>query len=259
MKKNKKEEINLSEKEKELLKSYQEDDYEEYEEIEEFDVDNEVEEEHPEETFDEYEEVEEKKAKPKKKNTRLLNIIFIVIIVLITMIATDVVSVKKFAKGPFFAIPVKTYKDGGTKVYYGLGYKVIKYNQQQGRRDVVIGPWGMKYNSEVLNAEAIDLAIEFTDDEAAAFKKYNGKFMRITGVLNNVSVNENTITISYIDEDGKYSLNIVCDMASEKKILNDFETDIRITAIGTVYDYHYKSPEEPATLYLKDCFAEQDL
>ena len=255
MKKNKKEEINLSEKEKELLESYQEDSFEEYEELEDINEDD-----HQEESFEEYEEIEEKKEKKsKKKNTRLLNIVFIIIIVLISMISIDVVSVKKFAKGPFFAIPLKTYKDGGTKVYYGLGYKVIKYNQQQGRRDVVIGPWGMKYNSEVLTAEAIDLAIEFNENEAASFKKYNGKFMRITGVLNNVSVNENTITISYTDEDGKYSLNIVCDMASEKKILNNFETDIRITAIGTVYDYHYKSPEEPATLYLKDCFAEQNL
>ena len=45
-----------------------------------------------------------------------------------------------------FIIKTHTYNDGGTKEYYGLGYKVIKYNQVQGRRDKVIGSWKLKYN-----------------------------------------------------------------------------------------------------------------
>lgn len=30
---------------------------------------------------------------------------------------------------PIFAVRVFTLKDGGTKEYYGLGYKIIKYNK----------------------------------------------------------------------------------------------------------------------------------
>ena len=58
--------------------------------------------------------------------------------------------------------------------------------------------------------------------------------MKISGVLSNVSLNENAITISYVDEDGKYSLDIVCKMATEVEKLKDLETNIRVTAIGTV-------------------------
>lgn len=40
-------------------------------------------------------------------------------------------------KPPLFAVRTEMYKDGGTAVYYGLGYKVIDYNQLEGRKDVV--------------------------------------------------------------------------------------------------------------------------
>ena len=48
------------------------------------------------------------------------------------MIVTDVIRVTKHQKTPVFAINTKIYKDGGSKEYTGLGYKVIKYNQLQG-------------------------------------------------------------------------------------------------------------------------------
>jgi len=38
---------------------------------------------------------------------------------------------------PVFAIRTHLYKDGGTSIYQGLGYKVIDYNQIDGRKDVV--------------------------------------------------------------------------------------------------------------------------
>jgi hypothetical protein len=39
---------------------------------------------------------------------------------------------------PIFAVRTQIYKDGGTSVYRGLGYKVIDYNQLDGgRKDVV--------------------------------------------------------------------------------------------------------------------------
>lgn len=36
-----------------------------------------------------------------------------------------------------FAIKTNRYKDGGTPVYIGVGYKMIDYNQIDGRKDVV--------------------------------------------------------------------------------------------------------------------------
>ena len=283
MKKNKMEEVSLSEKEKDILKSYQEE-YEEYQTVEDEvetieetveNVEDEVEEpveevvenleefdfnEEPEEELEEYKEVPERKIRKKKNNNfMLINIIFVVIILLITMIAVDVVAVKKYHKGPYFAILTHKYDDGGTKEYLGLGYKVIKYNQKQGRRDTVIGTWGMKYNNDIIDVEAIDLAIEFNDNESESYKKYSGKFLRVSGVLSNVSMNDNAITITYFDEDGKYTMDIVCNMSTAKEVLEKFETNIRITAIGSVSDYKYKSPENNPTLILSNCFAEQDL
>lgn len=42
---------------------------------------------------------------------------------------------------PNFSLLRDVYKDGGTKVYIGIGYKVIDYNQLDGRKDVVFIPF----------------------------------------------------------------------------------------------------------------------
>ena len=42
---------------------------------------------------------------------------------------------------PNFSLLTEVYKDGGTKVYTGIGYKVIDYNQLDGRKDVVFIPF----------------------------------------------------------------------------------------------------------------------
>ncbi|MDZ5471375.1 hypothetical protein SM124_06405 [Bacillus sp. 31A1R] len=77
----------------------------------------------------------------KKKGT------YILIILLLPLIFFTVdFSLAKNNKPPIFAIKTAMYKDGGTKAYQGLGYKVVDYNQMDGRKDVVfISPfinWG---------------------------------------------------------------------------------------------------------------------
>ena len=262
-----KENKNISDKEKEILESYEIEEYEFTEEAAQEELENTPQEEVL-EVFEEepitepiISEIEEpiKEKKSHKKLFTIIGIILVIILVPTIMIATDIFRVTKQKKTPIFAIVTKTHKDGGTKEYTGLGYKVIKYNQKQGRRDIEIGNWGLKYNSDILEAEAIDLAIKFTENEADSYEEYKGKFMRISGVLTNVSMNDNTITISYVDEDGKYNFDILCDMATKKDKLTEFETNIRITAIGTVTNYDYKSPENNSTLHLSNCFAEQEL
>ena len=173
------------------------------------------------------------------------------------MVTADIILVSKYDKGPFFAIPIKTYDDGGTKEYYGLGYKVIKYRQLQGRRDKVIGTWKLKYNIEPTTVQAIDLAIEFTNDENAAYQKYFKQFIRVIGTLKDIDTYNNMIVIGYEDESGKYTIDIKCNMATDYSYLEDLNLGEEITVIGTVSKYKYKTEKSKSKLYLNNVFAEQ--
>ena len=188
---------------------------------------------------------------------KILKIIFFILIVFILLAILDIILVFYYSKGPFFAIPIKTYDDGGTKEYYGIGYKVIKYNQLQGRRDMEIGTYRLKYNATPIEIESLDLSIEFNNNQDKALEKYNKKFMRINGLLKEYSTKNNTIAIGYIDEDGKYSLDIVCKMATDKKELKRLDIFKETTIIGSFSSYSIKKGEKPIIIYMNDCFAEQ--
>jgi hypothetical protein len=73
------------------------------------------------------------------RNQKVLIGTFLVIALLI-MIGRDYYLAYK-DRTPNFSFQAETYKDGGTKVYIGLGYKVIDYNQLDGRKDVVFIPF----------------------------------------------------------------------------------------------------------------------
>ena len=133
---------------------------------------------------------------------RIINIVFSIIIVIIAMIVTDYVRVTKFEYTPIFAVKTLELKDGGTTEYMGLGYKVIDYNQIQGRRDIEMGLWNMKRNSSPIDLSDVDLAIEFTTDEVVAYKKYYKEFVRIKSTLVEKNEKDNIITLRYTDEDG---------------------------------------------------------
>jgi len=195
----------------------------------------------------------------KKHSKRAANVFFVILFLLIVLVTADIVLVSKFNKGPFFAIPVKTYDDGGTKEYYGLGYKVIKYKQLQGRRDIVIGKWGIKYNVEPITLQAIDLAIEFNNDESLAYENFYKQFIRVVGTLKEVDKYNNVIVIGYEDEDeaGKYSINIKCSMATDYSYLEELSIGKEVTVIGTVSKYKYRTKKTTGELYLENVFAEQ--
>ena len=82
-------------------------------------------------------------AKLKKRFT----IIMVVVLVLGTLIFFDILIASNTNVGPFLAIKVKTHNDGGTKEYYGLGYKAIKYRVRNGRNTTVVGSWTLKYDT----------------------------------------------------------------------------------------------------------------
>ena len=259
----------VTEKEQELIDTYMDEKLDEYiqekeEQEEKVQKENEkILEKELEEDLEEYEiedDFEEKKEDPEKKKNifrKIINIVLIILFILIVLAIADVVCVTKLNKGPFFAIPMHTYDDGGTKEYYGLGYKVIKYHQVQGRRDMEIGTWALKYNVEPIYSEIIDLAIEFNNDENAAYKKYYKQLLVVTGSLKEVDKKHNKVVLSFDDEDGKYNLDIVCNMETDKENLNILEPKYEISAMGTMIDYDHKTKTNPATIYLDNCFAEQ--
>ncbi|NLA32533.1 MAG: hypothetical protein GX864_01100 [Mollicutes bacterium] len=78
------------------------------------------------------------------------NILLIILIIIITVIAVDYYRATQ-QKTPIFAVNFETKTDGDSKEYYGLGYKVIKYNIVGGRKDVVFGFITMKYDAESKN------------------------------------------------------------------------------------------------------------
>ncbi|MBR6949734.1 MAG: hypothetical protein IKH54_06100 [Bacilli bacterium] len=229
-------------------------DFEELEEYDEYSYDEpEIIESH---SIEELEEYKNKKNKKYKLYKRIINIFFIIIVLLLIMITVDVIAVSKYNVGPFFAINTKTYKDGGTKEYLGLGYKVIKYNQEQGRRDYEIGNYKLKYDSEPLDVTDIDLAIEFENNYEKTNKKYYKEFIRFSSTVKKVDSVNNKLILEYLDEDSKYTLTIYCSMADKNSYINVFSEGDTANVIGTVKTFKVKDGKKSNRLYLINCFAE---
>jgi hypothetical protein len=68
-------------------------------------------------------------------------IITTLLILAAIMMGTRDYYLAKADQPPTFSILKEIYKDGGTRVYTGLGYKVIDFNQLGGRNDVVFIPF----------------------------------------------------------------------------------------------------------------------
>ena len=180
-----------------------------------------------------------------KKIKKISTIIMIVIIVIGVLVTTDILLVTKVGVGPFLAINTKTYDDGGTKEYYGLGYKVIKYNQKVGRRDTVIGSWGIKYNTNPETFTIRELAYSIINDN----NNHVGEFIRLTGTISSKNNKNNTVTLKFTDDiDGKYDLTVKAELLC--KNIKDLNKDAPISLIGVIKSYYNK------TLTIENVFAE---
>lgn len=194
-----------------------------------------------------------------KKNKRIINTVFSIIVLILFMIILDVVCVARYNIGPFFAIKTDTLKDGGTKIYYGIGYKVIKYNQLQGRRDREIGNWNLEINTNPIDTTDIDLAIEFENNYQKTNKKYYKKFVRLTSTVKRIDAKNNKLVLGYLDEDKKYTLDIVCSMAKGTDNLKSLNLDDSVSIIGTIESFKIKTNKENNSVYISNCFVQQNV
>lgn len=178
-----------------------------------------------------------------KKIKKISTIVMIAIIVIGLLITLDILLVSKAHVGPFLAIRTKVYDDGGTKEYYGLGYKVIKYNQKIGRRDTIIGSWSIKYDTTPTNYTLEDLAFSIINDNT----NHIGEFIRLTGTIKKVDKSNKTLTLTYEDDDGKYNLTVKAEVISETFKFNE---NAPVSIIGIVNKYDNK------TITISNAFAE---
>ncbi len=87
----------------------------------------------------------------KNKKTKIIIIIAIVIILAILGTIFGCIDVNRLKKGqnPIFCINTEIMRDGGTKVYVGLGYKIIDFNTETGYDEIKVGLWGIRYEDYI--------------------------------------------------------------------------------------------------------------
>lgn len=90
----------------------------------------------------------------------------IVIGILFLIILMDFSLMLIFNTGPLFAIRGDIYKDGGSREYYGIGYKVLKCKTLSGDNSIKIGFYNMKYSCNTSKIEKKELENNNNNDNA---------------------------------------------------------------------------------------------
>lgn len=199
-----------------------------------------------------------KEKEPKEKKhidvKKIINISFIIIMALLVFVAIDLICIAKFNVGPFFAVRTNVYEDGGTKVYYGLGYKVIKYNQDSGKHGTKVGFWTMPYTAEATPVDILDLAIAYRNDPIKTYQKYYDQYLKLTGSVQMIDNQKKILTIRYNDPDGKYTLDVIANMHDKDVDLSVYQLDSTVSFVGSVSNYRDKTDNTPNQIIMRDCF-----
>ena len=251
--------MNIGKKQEEILDSYNEDDIdndieqedklenEEYEEFTSFDDDDN---EYENNNLDEYDEEYEDEFDNKESFSPIYKYLGVVLVIAV-ILGLDFLCGLKLGIGPIFALPLKTYEDGGTIEYYGLGYKVIKYNQIQGRRDKEIGSWSLKYNSNPITIQDIDFAISMKDNKNNTIEKYNNKFVRIITTLQKNDSSSKELIFGFYDDKQEYDIEFICKNKDIQSNNITLEIGKETTILGKI------SYDKNKRFYIKNCFIEQ--
>ena len=166
---------------------------------------------------------------------KVLNFFLILVMAGAFLVVFDVVMVTKFNVGPIFAIKVKTYNDGGTKEYAGIFYKVIKYKQTNGRRDMVLGSYKLSYSGEVYKKSVLDLAILYRDD-FTNFSLLEGKYVVVTGKVLSVSKEKQVVKLIFEDSDNKYQTIVTFKMDKDANY-DELKKGNTVKIAGVLDDY----------------------
>lgn len=166
---------------------------------------------------------------------KVLNFFLILVMVGAFLVVFDVLMVTKFNVGPIFAIKVKTYNDGGTREYAGIFYKVIKYKQTNGRRDMVLGSYKLSYSGEVYKKSVLDLAILYRDD-FTNFSLLEGKYVVVTGKVLSVSKEKQVVKLIYEDSDNKYQTIVTFKMDKDANY-DELKKGNTVKLAGVLDDY----------------------
>ncbi len=127
-----------------------------------------------------------------KKVVKIIGIIIGIIVVLGIVFFTIDYNRVKNNELPLFCIQIDEANDGGTRIYLGLGYKVIDFNTISGYDDIKIGTWFMDY-------EDFNEKIKIYDEE------YNKTQYLENKNINSIEISENGL--SSVSPARNYMLN----------------------------------------------------
>ena len=102
--------------------------------------------------------------KNKNKIIIIASIVIVLIILGIIFCNIDVARLKENKK-PIFSINTEIMRDGGTKAYLGIGYKIIDFNTQSGFDEIKVGLWGMRYENYIDEIKAYEAELKQKEEE----------------------------------------------------------------------------------------------
>lgn len=179
-----------------------------------------------------------------KKIIKVVGIILGIIVVLgIVFFTIDYSRVQKQEK-PIFCINIATYKDGGTKEYYGLGYKVIDFHTLAGFDDIKIGTWFMDYDEfeEEMKVYEINFKEELQKNELEKGNVFNATIEKIREYNGMTTVLVKGLETNDINYRGEFDFSVDNDtelLWREKKIeLSNLKEgqNVSITSVGEVLE-----------------------
>ena len=172
-----------------------------------------------------------------KKKIKILLLIIAIIAVLGIIFYTIDSNRAKNNQIPLFCIkhPGGTILDGGTIIYFGLGYKVIDFHTLAGFDDVKIGSWSMDYDDFRDEMKVYEEQFEETLGSGVVVIK-DGKISNetlIENFLNKAAIDsseeqtliiqEHTSEDEYVEKKIKFIPGVISDKTSEDKANDSVE------------------------------------
>lgn len=189
----------------------------------------------------------------KEKLKKIIGTILIIIFALAFLSLVDIALVVKGGTGPIFAIKTHEYENG-SKEYYGLFYKVIKYQEEGGRYDTVLGSWGLKYEDTPIKIELFDFAVEYVDNNKNTYDAFLNKYVLLTEKLSLVDNKNKILRFEYVDSSSKYDFAMDVYLKDNNIDLSNYNVGDTITVVGVIKGFKDKDKTNPNRILIKNAF-----